>query len=134
MLVKPSFTAIAAFLACMAVKATLARAADDVCATVEGAEQVRLAGLDRHGDLQLADGRRIRLAGLAPRQNDIERARFAAQLAHWHGRAFRLAPLGGPDRWGRLPARLLAAEGDAAVPRDDGSAVLFDAEATYGRS
>lgn len=115
MRVKPSFAAILPFLACMAVSATQAQAADDACATAEEAELVRLAGLDRHGDPQLADGRSVRLAGLAPRQSDAERARFAAQLTRWHGREFRLSPLGGPDRWGRLPARLLAAGGDDAL-------------------
>jgi hypothetical protein len=115
MRVKPSFTVIPAFLAIMAASSAVTRAGDDACATAEGAELVSLAGLDRHGDLLLADGRSVRLAGLAPRQNDAERERFAAQLARWHGQAFRLALLGGTDRWGRVPARLLAAEGDDAL-------------------
>lgn len=110
MRVKPSFAAIMPLLAIVATSATMAQAADDACAASEGAELVRLAGLDRHGDPQLADGRTVRLAGLAPRQSDAERERFAAQLMRWHGREFRLAPLGATDRWGRLPARLLAAD------------------------
>lgn len=126
MRVKPSFTAILPFLAVMAASALPARAADDACTTSEGIELVHLAGLDRHGDLLLADGRAIRLAGLAPRQNEAEREHFAAQLARWHGQAFRLAPLGAPDRWGRLPARLLGAEGDDALAgQPDLSAALL---------
>jgi hypothetical protein len=127
MRVKPSFAAILTFLVGMAASATIARAADDACATAEGAEPVRLAGLDRHGDPLLADGRSVRLAGLAPRQTDAERERFAAQLARWHGQAFRLAPLGGADRWGRLPARLLAADEapDALAGQPDLSAALL---------
>jgi hypothetical protein len=130
MRVKPSFAAIVPFLVGMAVSATVVRAADDACATTEDAELIRLAGLDRHGDPQLADGRTIRLAGLAPRQSDTERERFATQLARWHGREFRLAPLGGPDRWGRLPARLLAADDASALAgQPDLSAALLAAGA-----
>lgn len=129
MRVKPSFAAIVPFLVGMAASATMAQAADDACATVEGAELVRLAGLDRHGDPLLADGRTVRLAGLAPRQNDTERERFATQLARWHGREFRLAPLGAPDRWGRLPARLLAADDAAFAGQPDMSAALLAAGA-----
>lgn len=111
MRVKPPFAAILSFLGGMAASTAVTRAADDICATPEATEVVSLAGLDRHGDPLLADGRTVRLAGLAPRQNDAERERFTAQLTRWQGQAFRLAPLGGADRWGRLPARLLAAEG-----------------------
>lgn len=127
MRVKPSFAVIVPFLVVMVASAGVTRAADDACATAGGTELVRLAGLDRHGDLQLADGRSIRLAGLAPRQNDAERQRFAAQLAHWHGLVFRLAPLGGADRWGRLPARLLTADEapDALAGQPDLSAALL---------
>lgn len=102
----------------------MAQAADDVCATAANAELVHLAGLNRHGDPQLADGRIVRLAGLAPRQNDAERERFASLLARWHGQAFRLAPLGETDRWGRLPARLLAAD-EALAGQPDLSAALL---------
>lgn len=127
MRVKPSFAAILPFLAGMAASTAVTSAADDACATPDGAELVHLAGLDRHGDLLLADGRTVRLAGLAPRQNEAERERFAAQLIRWHGHEFRLAPLGGADRWGRLPARLLAAEGaaDALGGQPDLNAALL---------
>lgn len=126
MRVKPSFAAIVTFLAGMAASAIIASAADEACATADGAELVSLAGLDRHGDPQLADGRTVRLAGLAPRQNDTERERFAAQLSRWHGQTFRLVLLGGPDRWGRIPARLLAPDDAAAFAgQPDLSAALL---------
>lgn len=108
MRVKPSFAAIMWFVVGASAWPTAAPAADDVCAPPGHAEPVHLAGLDRHGDLLLSDGRVVRLAGLAPRQSDAERERFAARLARWHGRAFLLTPLGAADRWGRLPARLEA--------------------------
>lgn len=73
---------------------------------------VRLAGVDRDGDPVLEDGRALRLVGLAPRQDEQEASRFAAGIAGWSGRDLRLLALGGPDRWGRLPARLFS-------PRDD---------------
>ncbi|RXT54758.1 hypothetical protein B6S44_14185 [Bosea sp. Tri-44] len=111
MRVKPSFAAILLVLGSMTASIAVTWAADGICATPEPTEAVSLAGLDRHGDLLLADGRTVRLVGLAPRQNDAERERFTAQLTRWQGQAFRLVPLGGADRWGRLPARLLATEG-----------------------
>lgn len=73
------------------------------------APRVRLAGLDASGDMLLADGRRIRLVGLAPQQSDAEAARFAAALKPWQGRDLLLVAMGEADRWGRLPARLIAA-------------------------
>jgi hypothetical protein len=69
---------------------------------------VRLAGLDAAGDPVLADGRALRLIGLAPRQDGAERARFASGIQRWAGQELKLVVLAGPDRWGRLPARLLA--------------------------
>ncbi len=129
MRVKPSFAAIVPVLACMAALATPAQPADDACATPEGTELVRLAGLGWHGDPQLADGRTIRLAGLAPRQNDAERERFAAQIGRWQGQTFRLVLLGGPDRWGRLPARLLAADDASLSGQPDMTAALLVAGA-----
>lgn len=130
MRVKPSFAAIAMFLGGMAVSTAATGAEGDACAPPEGAELVRLSGLDAHGDPLLADGRRVRLAGLAPRQGDVERERFAAQLARWHGGAFRLAPLGGADRWGRIPARLLAdGAADTLAGQPDLTAALLAAGA-----
>jgi len=67
---------------------------------------VRLVGVDEAGDPVLADGRRLRLVGLAPRQDDAEAQRFAAGLLRRGGQDFALVLLGEADRWGRLPARL----------------------------
>lgn len=110
MRVKPSFAALLLIPLSAQPRGALAQAADDACATPAAAETVRLAGLDRHGDLLLEDGRSLRLAGLAPRQGAAERERFAARIARWHGAALRLVPVGSADRWGRIPARLLATE------------------------
>ena len=126
MRVKPSFAAISLFLAGIPAPTAVTRAEDDVCTTSERAEPVRLAGLGSHGDLVLADGRTVRLAGIAPRQDEVERDRFAVQMARWRGRDFRLAPLGGADRWGRIPARLLMSpEGDAPAGQPDLTAALL---------
>ena len=84
---------------------------------------VRLAGVDRDGDPVLEDGRALRLVGLAPRQDEQEASRFAARIAEWSGRELKLLALGGPDRWGRLPARLFAPRDDAD-PLDLAEALL----------
>lgn len=110
MQVKPSFAALLLVALLAQPPGALAQAADDACATPAAAETVRLAGLDRHGDLLLEDGRSLRLAGLAPRQSEAERERFATGIARWRGAALRLVPIGSADRWGRIPARLLAAD------------------------
>lgn len=90
-------------------------------------EVVRLAGVDAAGDPVLADGRVLRLVGIAPRQDDEEDARFRVALEAWRGRALRLLVLGPPDRWSRLPARLLAdapAEGGGAAGEEVGAALV----------
>jgi hypothetical protein len=69
---------------------------------------VRLAGVDAAGDPVLADGRSLRLVGIAPRQNAAEAARFASEIGHWRDRELKLVILAESDRWGRLPARLFA--------------------------
>lgn len=127
MQVKPSFAGMISFLVVMAAAPAGARAAEDACAPADATEPVRLAGLDRHGDPLLADGRSIRLAGLAPRQSEAERERFAALLVRWSGQSFRLAPLGPADRWGRLPGRLLPVDDapDAFAGQPDLSAALL---------
>jgi hypothetical protein len=110
MQVKPSFAALLLVALLAQPRGALAQAADDACATPAAAETVRLAGLDRHGDLLLEDGRSLRLAGLAPRQSEAERERFATGIARWRGAALRLVPIGSADRWGRIPARLLGSD------------------------
>jgi hypothetical protein len=82
-------------------------------------EPARLSGFDPAGDLQLADGRIIRLIGLAPRQDDAEEARFRAAIEPFIGREVALTVTGEKDRWGRWPARIdLAGEGGEASSRD----------------
>lgn len=86
---------------------------------------VRLVGADARGDLLLGDGRRIRLVGLAPRQDESESIRFVSALAAWQGRDFRLVILAEPDRWGRIPARLLAdPDPQGAAPLDLSAALI----------
>ena len=90
-------------------------------------EPVQLSGVDAHGDPTLADGRALRLVGIAPRQDEDEDKRFRAGVERWRGRALTLAPLGPADRWGRLPSRLFTdAEGGAAL---DINAALIAARA-----
>lgn len=84
------------------------------CLAPSASEAVRLAGLDAHGDLLLADGRVLRLAGLMPRQDEADRARFAGAMAPFIGRGMRLVGLGGVDRWRRLPARLIVEAPDGS--------------------
>ena len=110
MRVKPSFIVIAGLAA---ISAAARPAVAEDCVAPEETRKVRLAGLDRHGDLVLADGTVLRLAGLAPRQGETERQRFSAALQPWLGSEFELAALGSADRWGRAPARLLLPAGAA---------------------
>lgn len=115
---------IAAFLFALAVAD--ARAAGEACPGPAGdAPPVRLAGLDAAGDILLDDGRSVRLVGVAARQDAAEAERFAAAIAQWKGRAFALVALGKPDRWSRLPARMLAVgERPEGTPADLAVALL----------
>ena len=65
-----------------------------------------MGGIDAAGDLQLADGRTIRLIGLAPRQDETEDARFRAAVEPLLRRQVELDVSGAQDRWGRWPARI----------------------------
>lgn len=119
--VKPAFVVFVAVLPALA-----AGAAEVGCpGPLPEAAAVTLAGLDDTGDLQLADGRRLRLIGLAARQDEAETERLSAGIAPWRGRSFALVLLSGPDRWGRLPARLLSADGPpGSAPVDLAVALL----------
>lgn len=86
---------------------------------------ITLAGLDTAGDLQLTDGRILRLVGIAPRQGATEAARFAEALTPWHGRELLLIRTGEPDRWGRQPARLLVFDEEGASPPQDLASLLI---------
>ncbi|TAJ28791.1 hypothetical protein [Bosea sp. (in: a-proteobacteria)] len=86
--------------------------------TAGPSEPARLSGVDPAGDLQLADGRTIRLVGLAPRQDDAEEARFRAAVQPLVGREVVLTVTGGKDRWGRWPARIGLPGEDETAGRD----------------
>lgn len=79
---------------------------------------VRLSGLDAAGDPLLADGRTLRLVGLAPRQDAAGEARFRAGLEAFVGRDLLIALAGEKDRWGRWPARLFVAAAPAGADQD----------------
>lgn len=108
-----------------------AAAASDACSELApDSPVVRLSGLDGAGDPVLADGRRLRLVGIAPRQDDAEAARFAAGIGRWRERELHLVLLGEPDRWGRLPARLYdAVEVPGPAPRELAAALLSEGAA-----
>lgn len=127
MRVKPSFIAFLALAAVLAVsRPGAAQSGGETCEVPQETRDVRLAGLDRHGDLLLEDGSVIRLAGLAPRQSEAERGQLATAVRPWLGRSFRLAALGNADRWGRVPARLLVpAESPGAAAGRDLTALLL---------
>lgn len=105
--------------------------AGDACAEIgPDSPVVRLSGVDTAGDPVLADGRRLRLVGLAPRQDNAEAARFAAGISRWREREMRLVVLGAPDRWGRLPARLYGSTADRGPLLDLGTALLSEGAAS----
>lgn len=108
-----------------------AAAASDPCSELSpDSPVVRLSGLDGAGDPVLADGRRLRLVGVAPRQDDTEAARFSAGIERWRARDLALVLLGEPDRWGRLPVRLYgAAEAAGGAPRELAAALLSEGAA-----
>lgn len=123
MTVKPL---LAAFLLLPALAAA-AEPADGCAELSPDSPVVRLAGLDEAGDPVLADGRRLRLVGLAPRQDDAEAQRFAAGVLRRRGADFALVLLGEADRWGRLPARLF--ESGAALARGLAEALVAEGAA-----
>jgi hypothetical protein len=112
MRLKPFLALFLAFVALGPFPAGAALAADACADLADDSPVVQLSGVDAAGDPVLADGRRLRLVGLAPRQDEAEAQRFVAGLGGWRGQDLALVLLGPPDRWGRLPARLFArAEG-----------------------
>ena len=102
-----------------ALAVTPAWAASGCVPGADATMSVQLTGLDPAGDLLLGDGRKLRLIGLAPRQNPEEMSRFDAGLRGFLGRPLGLAVLGEPDRWGRLPARLSVPPASSGEPAQD---------------
>ena len=127
----PGFAVVrrAALVTFVCVGASSARA--DACPT-DGAETVVIASVAARLELKLADGRRLRLAGLeaaaatpeAPDRDAEDATAFAALIAHRALAVTILSPK--PDRWGRLVAFASVADapagGVAAMALDAGLA------------
>lgn len=87
-------------------------------------ETVTVSEVTDRLELQLADGRRIRLAGLErPAPGEARAAALQNDLSQWlRGREVLVRPLAPkPDRWGRLPAQVFgplpaASEPTTALP------------------
>ncbi len=87
--------------------------------SLESATPATVAAIDDDFDLLLDDGRRAALSGLDFPQSPAKggpdlRAAARKRLSDWlAGRDVFLGALAaGPDRWGRIPARVFAAQGD----------------------
>ncbi|WP_306222557.1 hypothetical protein [Bosea beijingensis] len=116
---------ILAIVTCAALPIAPAWAASGCAPDSETSTTVQLSGLDPAGDPVLGDGRRLRLVGLAPRQSAEEVSRFDAALRGFLGRPLGLVIAGEPDRWGRLPARLLVPPASPAVATQDLAQLLL---------
>lgn len=114
--------------------AALSPAAETGACSLENAVPATVAAVDDDFDLLLDDGRRASLSGLEflpPASPDSADRRAAAhkRLSGWlSGRdVFIGAFSGAPDRWGRTPARIYAAAGEAAgAPMVSVGAVLLE--------
>ena len=84
------------------------------------ASRLRLPGSMPHGDPMLADGRVLRLVGIAPRQDEEEDKRFRAGMERWRGRPLTLVAA----RSGRS---LGPAAGPAVYRREGGAALDINA-------
>jgi hypothetical protein len=80
--------------------ASAAPASDSLACGPDRLEQAVLARVSPEGDMHLADGRVLRLAGL----HGVEAARLPARP----GDRLAIGLLGEPDRWSRLPALVFA--------------------------
>ncbi len=81
------------------------------CGSGAAAEKARLKKVDARLDITLADGRVVFFPSIdppraTPDEPDLpqEAARQLASLLQ--GKTLIVSPLGGADRWGRIPARL----------------------------
>ena len=106
-----------------ALAAIPARAATG-CATQAETVTVRLTGVDAAGDPILADGRNLRLLGLAPRQDAAEAERFRAAIEALRDNPLELVIAGERDRWGRWPARLYVPADTPGGQRQDLASLL----------
>jgi hypothetical protein len=119
-----------ALLACLTfvLPVTTAARANNPCGRA-ATDQGRVAAVDEHGEIVLADGRRLRIAGIliteaAP---SLVRARLASATEgelHFHALSTK------PDRWGRINAQVLLPEAPAPqAERNIQPAALGDAGA-----
>jgi endonuclease YncB( thermonuclease family) len=88
----------------------------------------RLRDVGAGGDLALESGVTIRLVGIRLPQDGPLRESALAWLREQAGRKVRVEEASGPDRWGRVPARLMTDEGP-----DEGSADPGLGEALVGQ-
>ena len=97
--------------ACLIALAAPAGAYGAGCSSDAAAEKARLGKIDARLDITLADGRVVFFPSVEPprattAEPDLpqEAARQLASLLQ--GKTLLVSPLGGADRWGRIPARL----------------------------
>jgi len=80
------------------------------------AQADRLQGLSPEGDLILASGRAARLAGLRLPEAPPLRDEAMAWLRAQSDKPMQVQVMGRPDRWDRLPVRILPADGGTVPP------------------
>ena len=119
--------AVAGLIAASLAASDPARAA---CGTPDGT--VRVADIDARLDLVLADGRTVRLGGVAPpdpaRAPDLARAARDFLVRRLAGREVELDRLAsGTDRWGRLVADVTFPDSAADGRSDTAAATLLAA-------
>ena len=84
--------------------------------SLAAAEPATIAGISDDFDLQLSDGRRATLAGVAfPQAKGAQRDAALTRLIAWldGAQVFVETLAAAPDRWGRLPVQVIAASSDA---------------------
>lgn len=96
------------------------------CSPTPGDAPVTLRSVSADGDIALADGQMLRLAGvdwdLAIAGASGRAVRAGEALLAWASGPVAVHPLGPPDRWGRVPALLFR----PTPPEDAGAALLRD--------
>ena len=133
---RPAALALPLALALAWAPAGFGASADVAACAAGGGDVATLSGIAPDGDILLADGRRIALAGIGwprardPAPRDEDRARRI--LAWAAGRPVRAVALSSvADRWGRIAAHLVAV-GEGGGPADGPSPLLAEALAREG--
>jgi hypothetical protein len=125
---RAAFVGFALLLASPAL--ALPPAADSGPCSLENAVPATIAAIDEDFELLLDDGRRAVVSGVEVPAEPALRAEAAKKFNAWlAGKDIFLAPLGpAPDRWGRTPAAVFAAQGEAAdAPLVSAGAALLEA-------